>query len=166
MKCRVWTREKQDGCISNYTWNSVSYKISPKHSAPVFLGEKQSVLKRNHGIWRLWQISISHHCKSVAPHYSWVMNFYKHNTREAVVSSSTEAIWWTLGRSLHHTLIQQGLGQLKYYGYVLLVTRLGNGGASHVKHRRWHHGCRINRSHSCKEIPRSIPGVKTRWELK
>lgn len=127
MKCRVWTRKKQGGCISNYFWNSVFYKISPKHSAPVLLGEKHSGLKRNHWIWRHWQIPISHHHKNIAPHYSWVINFYKHNTREAVVSSSTEAIWWTLGGWLGRALIQQGLGQLKYYGYVLLVTRLGNG---------------------------------------
>lgn len=127
MKCRVWTRKKQGGCISNYFWNSVFYKINPKHSAPVLLGEKHSGLKGNHWIWRHWQIPISHHHKNIAPHYSWVINFYKHNAREAVVSSSTEAIWWTLGGWLGRALIQQGLGQLKYYGYVLLVTRLGNG---------------------------------------
>lgn len=89
MKCRVWTRKKQGGCISNYFWNSVFYKISPKHSAPVLLGEKHSGLKGNHWIWRHWQIPISHHHKNIAPHYSWVINFYKHNAREAVVSSST-----------------------------------------------------------------------------
>lgn len=77
-----------------------------------------------------------------------------------MVSSFTQDIWRTLGRSLGYALIKQGLGQLKHYGYVVLVTLVGNGVASHVEHSRWLQ--KSVKSFLQEAIPRVTLGIKTR----